>query len=55
MSNTTRTLAVIPARYASTPLSPGKVLAQLCGKPMIQHVYEKAAASIADEVLVAAR
>jgi 3-deoxy-manno-octulosonate cytidylyltransferase (CMP-KDO synthetase) len=49
----TRTLAVIPARYASTRF-PGKVLAELCGKPMIQHVYEKAAASIADEVLVAA-
>ena len=53
MSDTTRTLAVIPARYASTRF-PGKVLAELCGKPMIQHVYEKAAASIADEVLVAA-
>ena len=53
MSDTTRTLAVIPARYASTRF-PGKVLAELCEKPMIQHVYEKAAASIADEVLVAA-
>ncbi len=42
----------IPARYASSRF-PGKPLAQLCGKPMIQHVYEKAAASQADLVLVA--
>jgi 3-deoxy-manno-octulosonate cytidylyltransferase (CMP-KDO synthetase) len=48
-----RTAAVIPARYGSTRF-PGKVLAMLAGKPMIQWVYEKAAASIADEVIVAA-
>ncbi len=47
-----RTAAIIPARFASTRF-PGKVLAQLCGKPMIQWVYAKAASSIADEVLVA--
>lgn len=47
-----RTAAVIPARYGSTRF-PGKVLAELCGKPMIQWVYEKAAASIADEVIIA--
>ncbi|MCR5346563.1 MAG: 3-deoxy-manno-octulosonate cytidylyltransferase [Fretibacterium sp.] len=34
-------LGVIPARWASTRL-PGKPLADLCGKPMIQHVYERA-------------
>lgn len=34
-------VAVIPARYASTRL-PGKPLIPLCGKPMIQWVYEKA-------------
>ncbi|MDD5729052.1 MAG: NTP transferase domain-containing protein, partial [Victivallales bacterium] len=50
--NDSRTIALIPARFASTRF-PGKVLAELCGKPMIQHVYEKAAASIADEVIVA--
>ena len=33
-------LAVIPARYASTRL-PGKPLVSICGKPMIQHVYER--------------
>ena len=47
-----KTVAVIPARYGSTRF-PGKVLAELCGKPMIQWVYEKAAASIADEVIIA--
>jgi 3-deoxy-manno-octulosonate cytidylyltransferase (CMP-KDO synthetase) len=33
-------LAVIPARYASTRL-PGKPLASIAGKPMIQHVVER--------------
>ena len=33
---------VIPARYASTRL-PGKPLVDIAGKPMIQHVYERAA------------
>ena len=35
---------VIPSRYASTRF-PAKPLALLCGKPLVQHVYEKAAAS----------
>lgn len=34
-------LCVIPARYASTRL-PGKPLAIIAGKPMIEHVYERA-------------
>ncbi len=34
-------LGVIPARYASSRL-PGKPLADIQGKPMIQHVYERA-------------
>lgn len=46
------TVIVIPARYASTRF-PGKPLAILAGKPMIQHVYEKAVASKAATVLVA--
>ena len=33
-------LGVIPCRYASTRL-PGKPLVDICGKPMIQHVYER--------------
>lgn len=47
-----RSIAVIPARYRSTRF-PGKVLAPLVGKPMIQWVYEKAALSQVDDVLVA--
>ena len=43
---------IIPARYASTRF-PGKPLAMLAGKPMIQHVWEKAIASKADAVAVA--
>ena len=38
---TKKILGVIPARWASTRL-PGKPLADICGKPMIQHVYERA-------------
>lgn len=34
-------LGIIPARYASTRF-PGKPLADICGKSMIQHVYERA-------------
>ena len=47
-----RVAVVIPSRYASTRF-PGKPLAMLCGKPMIRHVYEKAAASSADLTVVA--
>ena len=32
---------IIPARYGSTRLE-GKALLDICGKPMIQHVYEQA-------------
>lgn len=46
-------LAVIPARYASVRF-PGKPLASIAGKPMIQHVYERtASASGIDETIVA--
>ncbi|MDO9465615.1 MAG: 3-deoxy-manno-octulosonate cytidylyltransferase, partial [bacterium] len=38
-SHKPKIIAIIPARYASTRL-PGKVLKDICGKPMIQHVYE---------------
>ncbi len=48
-----RTIAVIPARYRSKRL-PGKPLAEIHGKPMIQRVYERVSrASRLDEVLVA--
>ena len=37
-------LAVIPARYQSTRL-PGKILADIAGRPMIEHVYRRASAA----------
>jgi 3-deoxy-manno-octulosonate cytidylyltransferase (CMP-KDO synthetase) len=37
-------LAVIPARFHSTRL-PAKILADIAGKPMIEHVYRRAAAA----------
>jgi 3-deoxy-manno-octulosonate cytidylyltransferase (CMP-KDO synthetase) len=40
MSDSTQVIAVIPARYASSRF-PGKPLAPLAGKPMIQHVVER--------------
>ncbi len=43
---------VIPARWESSRL-PGKALADLAGKPMIQRVYERAAQSNAEIVVVA--
>jgi 3-deoxy-manno-octulosonate cytidylyltransferase (CMP-KDO synthetase) len=46
-------VAIIPARYGSTRL-PGKPLAIIGDKPMIQHVYENAAKARAlDSVIVA--
>ena len=43
---------VIPARYASTRL-PAKPLKDIAGKPMIQHVYERASQSAAARVIIA--
>jgi spore coat polysaccharide biosynthesis protein SpsF len=49
----THTLAIIQARMSSTRL-PGKVLKDIAGKPMLQHVVERARqAKTIDEVLVA--
>jgi 3-deoxy-manno-octulosonate cytidylyltransferase (CMP-KDO synthetase) len=47
-----KVVVVIPARYDSTRF-PGKLLADLGGKPVIQWVCEKAARTKADEVWVA--
>ena len=44
-------IALIPARMASSRL-PGKPLVDIGGKPMIQHVYERAVQSKAAEVLI---
>lgn len=43
---------IIPARYASTRF-PGKPLADVMGKPMLQHVYERALRSQAQRVIIA--
>jgi 3-deoxy-manno-octulosonate cytidylyltransferase (CMP-KDO synthetase) len=45
-----KVLGIIPARYASTRLA-GKPLVDLCGKPMIQRVYERASAVLEDVVV----
>jgi 3-deoxy-manno-octulosonate cytidylyltransferase (CMP-KDO synthetase) len=48
-----RTFAVIPARYASTRF-PGKPLALIAGRPMIEHVWRRCQEARAfDEVVVA--
>lgn len=44
--------AIIPARFASTRLE-GKPLADICGKTMIQRVYERAMAAKLSDVVVA--
>ena len=43
---------VIPARFASQRL-PGKPLLDIAGKPMIQHVYERAVESGAGRIVIA--
>ncbi|MEF3695678.1 cytidylyltransferase domain-containing protein, partial [Desulfolutivibrio sp.] len=51
--NACRVAIVIPSRYASTRL-PGKPLADICGKPMIVRVLERAlSARGVDRVVVA--
>jgi 3-deoxy-manno-octulosonate cytidylyltransferase (CMP-KDO synthetase) len=48
-----RHVAIIPARYRSTRL-PGKPLAMIGGRPMIEHVYRRAqAARLVDAVIIA--
>ncbi|MCU0606171.1 MAG: 3-deoxy-manno-octulosonate cytidylyltransferase [Candidatus Edwardsbacteria bacterium] len=49
----TRVLGVIPARFGSTRF-PGKPLALLAGRPMIEHVYDRCRrAALLDETVVA--
>ncbi|MDP8264576.1 MAG: 3-deoxy-manno-octulosonate cytidylyltransferase [Candidatus Aceula lacicola] len=49
-----RSIGVIPARYGSTRLK-GKVLADIFGKPLIQHVWERAKKSkLLDDLIIAA-
>jgi 3-deoxy-manno-octulosonate cytidylyltransferase (CMP-KDO synthetase) len=52
-TSSSQTVAVIPARFASSRL-PGKPLADIAGRPMIEHVYRRAAdARGVDAVVVA--
>lgn len=44
-------IAIIPARYAASRF-PGKILASLGGKPVVQHVYEQVA-GVLDDVVIA--
>ncbi|HSR11635.1 MAG TPA: 3-deoxy-manno-octulosonate cytidylyltransferase [Thermodesulfobacteriota bacterium] len=48
-----KVIGIIPARFGSTRL-PGKILADIGGKPMIRHVYERARRSAALDRLVVA-
>ncbi len=53
MTNKPTITGIIPARYESTRL-PGKVLLEIAGKPMVQHVWERCRqASLLDEVIIA--
>ena len=46
-------IGIIPARYGSTRFE-GKVIKDLCGKPVIQHVYERAKkAKTLDDLIIA--
>ena len=48
-----KTIIIIPARYASTRF-PGKPLADIGGKAMIQRVYEQAVKSVVAEKIIVA-
>lgn len=52
MSDNVSFTVIIPARYESSRL-PGKPLADIDGKPMVQWVYERSKASGADRIVVA--
>jgi 3-deoxy-manno-octulosonate cytidylyltransferase (CMP-KDO synthetase) len=49
----TSVLAIIPARYHSTRL-PAKALADIAGRPMIEHVYRRAARATRIDAIVIA-
>ena len=48
-----RVVAIIPARYASTRL-PGKPLADIGGRPMVEHVYRRVETAASVETVVVA-
>jgi 3-deoxy-manno-octulosonate cytidylyltransferase (CMP-KDO synthetase) len=47
------TVAIIPARYGSSRL-PGKPLIDICGEPMVCHVYRRAAAIAGIDIVAVA-
>lgn len=51
-SNNQPFVVIIPARYAASRL-PGKPLLDIAGKPMIQHMYERALESGAEQIIIA--
>ncbi len=53
MSASAKTIGIIPARKASTRF-PGKPLALLCGKPLLQWTYERACACSSLDLVVIA-
>ena len=52
MGEDNKVIAIIPARFGSTRF-PGKPLADICGKTMIQRVYEAVKETDVDEIVVA--
>lgn len=52
MTGTQAFKVVIPARFASTRL-PGKPLLEIAGKPLLQHVYQRALESGAEQIVIA--
>jgi 3-deoxy-manno-octulosonate cytidylyltransferase (CMP-KDO synthetase) len=52
MANISAYHIVIPARFASERL-PGKVLLDLAGQPLLQHVWQRACESAAESVIIA--
>jgi 3-deoxy-manno-octulosonate cytidylyltransferase (CMP-KDO synthetase) len=53
MTEKLKVVGVIPARYGSSRFQ-GKILANICGKPMIQRVYEQSKRStLLDQLIVA--
>lgn len=53
MKKETQTIAIIPSRYASTRF-PGKPLAAILGKPMLQRVHEQCCrAALVNRVIIA--
>lgn len=48
-----RIIAIIPARTGSSRF-PGKPLAELCGRPMLEHVFRRTSAcKLLNEVIIA--